>query len=404
MGWGGIEAAVAEGEELKNENKGVSHKGGGGVMYVLNDAENEMIKCIGVLRYIATSRLHVEFYTDRSLNNCQSRLCRLRDYGVLERVKVEHPNWSHAWRLGKNGLQYLSELVGREIRPYQQLSSIFLPHLIETNEIFFHIAPEQWALDGLSFVWHGSHRAGLEFEETVRDAESGATRRKKRVLRPDAIITPKNSASAGSQAHVFIELDRSTESIISTTGRSNIQSKLRRYRSFFGSQSPSGLTWYESVFANKLPNSTALVPQELHRSVQVQRARPVLLFVVPTSRRKSGRKISIERLIEKFASEMMASVHCVTADDITGIRKICGSQVPQLQKSDEDSLPALSPDQTQIRPIISYDELVCLQQFYQVSLDAYRRLHADSSVRPKFRTAAEGFQQTLVKLAACYEP
>ncbi len=167
-------------------------------MRVLNEHEIEMMKVLFHLRYLGTGQIHRQWYKDRNLENCQTRLGRLAESKLLKRVRVEHKRWPYAWKLGVEGFKVVAEQVGEQIVRYRPLTGIFLPHLIETNDVFLRLAPVDWRWNTLPFSWHGSHRMQLEFTEIVRDNGTGTTKECKRVIRPDAVM-------ASNGLRVFLE-------------------------------------------------------------------------------------------------------------------------------------------------------------------------------------------------------
>jgi len=108
---------------------------------------------------------------------------------------------------------------------YDSLEPQFLRHLLDTNEVFLMVANGlPW--EQLPFVRVGSHRSRFTFVELVVDQRGGVSHPRDRQLAPDAIITPTGDPSV---PRCFLELDRSTETIVAGHRRNSIEYKLRTY-------------------------------------------------------------------------------------------------------------------------------------------------------------------------------
>ena len=166
-------------------------------MRVIGDREWDMLLGLWHLRYLVTDQIFRAWFPDRTMQACRTRLSRLAAEDLLKRSPSNDRSRRWAWRLGQAGHAALEAKLGRELKPYQELTPQFIPHLVETNDVFMGLNSAGWPWESLPFDWLGSHRCGLPFEQVVRHPDTGAAVRRNKLLRPDAIVLAKGSGDNG---------------------------------------------------------------------------------------------------------------------------------------------------------------------------------------------------------------
>jgi hypothetical protein len=203
----------------------------------LTEIEAEFFLALFHLRYLTNKQAAGIWYRERGLGGAERRLRRLCENGLVSRVHIGHPYFPSAWTLTGEGIRALRRVREGEFFSFRPISPMFLPHLLQTNEVFLKLAGEEWLLDRLGFKWIGSHRSSFAYSDGVRSNR----------LTPDAVITPR-----GSGPRIFLELDRSTERIRKRDHGRTIEGKLQAYQTFFMRRPMEGLrshpTWYHQAF------------------------------------------------------------------------------------------------------------------------------------------------------------
>ncbi|MFC1611074.1 replication-relaxation family protein [Myxococcota bacterium] len=327
-------------------------------MIILSQREGEMLVGLWHLRYLATVQIQALWYPDRSGDACDRRLRVLQKEELIERVGIRAHGWPSAWRLRNGGLQKLREFKDGEFAGYERLTERYLPHLLETNDVFLKL---EWVWERLGFEWLGSHRSLLAFRHG-----GGRSRSRNRVVRSDAVVTPKADGH-----RVFVELDRGTESIESRTGRTSIVGKLKAYESFLNGRRADGKTWYRSTFGDE------------------RGAR--LLFVVPQSRRESIRKASI---LKAAASFPRLDVRCHTADDEPGLVDAVGV-VPTCGKANERQKPMTRVEKIEV----GVEDVGKLLTFCSSTVTKLKELLGDDPDRARLRALAQEARVVLSRMS-----
>jgi len=312
---------------------------------VLWQREAELLVALWNLRYLTRAQMHGLAYRDRSENAAKCRLTVLSTAGILERAETP-VGGTAAWRLGRAGRLRLAQLRDGDFPATKPVSPHLLAHLLATNAVFLALASEEWVWSRLPFEWLGSHRAGLPFADTVVPPGGGVGTRRNRLLRPDALVTPR----APGAPRVFLELDRATEAITSTTERTNIRAKLEAYRTFLFGRTPDGRqSWYQAQFPDG-------------RSAEV-------LFVVPATRGTSRRAASIANAAAELAGLHTLTVRVVTLDDVPAIRSACGlagGAAPAAKLREVRAPPSIADRR------VEATDVEALRRFYAAARSLYR--------------------------------
>jgi hypothetical protein len=334
-------------------------------MIELSQREAESFLVLYHLRYLTQEQLGRIWYSERSSGACDRRLRRLREKGLLNRVHIGHPKWTSAWTLTGEGIRTLRGLRDGEFHSSRPVSSMFLPHLLQTNEVFLKLSGGEWLWDRLPFRWRGSHRASFEYQD---NSDGGRNAR----LTADAVITPR-----GHGPRVLLELDRSSERIRKQDRGRTIEGKLTAYKLFLTGRPLSGLTvnqtWYAKAFGDEKP------------------AR--VIFALG---KESDSKI-LKRNLQRRAAKIleMAADICpeidvcsMTLEEISGGKEIFGQDLNVVGESE-----MLGDDVTDLTP----DDYVALRKLLQSAHTIYPTVK-DPKLRLMLRESANGAREVLKKL------
>jgi hypothetical protein len=257
--------------------------------------EYGLLRTLHALRYLRPSQIRRMWFRERTKAATENRLSQMVVDGLLERTVLGGER-ATVLRLGSKGIVRLSEVLLGDFQRTEPVSPVFLPHLLDTNEVFIALAGVEWEWARLPFRWRGSHRVHFRFPQLVMSADGGVHRRR-RLLVPDALVTPALSGAP----ICFLELDRSTECVSEGPGRSSIVRKLNTYNAFIAKNVPGrSETAYEVVFKE-------------------QQRPPRVVFVVASNDLADRRRASILKAAHDNARDF--DVRCVRLDDLSGIRQ-----------------------------------------------------------------------------------
>src|SRR5438093_884380 len=102
--------------------------------------ESAMLLALWHLRYLAAEQIGKIWYPERDELGCLKRLSRLGKSGILKRVGIYHSRWPSAWTLGPEGVRRLRELYAGDFEATKPLKPQFIPHLLETNQVWVILA------------------------------------------------------------------------------------------------------------------------------------------------------------------------------------------------------------------------------------------------------------------------
>jgi len=324
--------------------------------------EAEMLLGLWHLRYLATNQIHRVWYSQRTEDACRKRLSRLGAEGIISSIKLLDSPWRSAWHLGASGLRRLRSLKPGEYPPTKPVRPQFISHMLDTNEVFLHLAGAEFRWGCLPSKWQGSHRAGIRYEYYA-DYSS-----RRGLLRPDAIITPTNRNAP----RVFLELDRSTECIRARDGRRSIEGKLKAYKSVIERG------WYHKVFGDERPAVLLFV-----LSKDDERARSMAL--------RNRRVRSIQAAVRKILTLRQLGVEICYLKNRAAIRRICSVDGNALERPTR-------PAEELATSVISSAEVEQLLTFYRWSIEAYRRISSQSRVKGPLRASAAAAGTLLKRL------
>jgi len=286
-------------------------------------------------------------------------------------VRLPHTDWQSAWRLGREGFRKLQELKARRFASYRDVTPTFMPHLLSTNQVWLQLAQGERVWGKLPYRWRGSHHAGIPY---VSDLP-----RKRRLLRPDAIIEP---AAYSSGRRIFIELDRSTECIRERDEQRSITGKLKAYNGLLNiPHAGLGRVFYKNTFNDELE--------------------PFVLFVLTRVDVCDRRRRNILGAAKKvFGAHYAALVGAVYLTDTKLIHRICG--LPPVA-----SIRQRTTARRSVRPSscdgvhVTQAQLHDVKRYYRESVEALRKfLPRDrrNEMRAIAKTARVVLQQWQEKL------
>jgi hypothetical protein len=338
----------------------------------------ELLQGLYELRYLEAGQIGKRWFGGVPAETTRWRLWMLVKEQLLERQVVQAALDEVAlsvYRVTPRGMQVLKSRGLPVGNYYESVRVQFLRHLIETNAVFLALAGSTpWS--DLSFQWQGSHRARFEYAEPGSVVSGHAERR--RVLCPDAVITPKDPAAP----RTLLELDRATETISAKRGRNSIVGKLRAYRTFLRRVIPGEERTAYDVAFRRDPKA----------------ARVVFALASPDPTRERERSI----LSAANAEAPELDVRCVRLADAERLRALilpsCSSSAPVAQAMPARTGRAVEITDTGIYElresyVESADVLRAAAQRDPVSGERLRRLaHAVRAVLKRAKEQLEGPQ------------
>ncbi|MFC1609557.1 replication-relaxation family protein [Myxococcota bacterium] len=260
----------------------------------LTTSESHFCRVLGELRYLSSEQIYGLWFADRPLLSVKRRLRKLRVAGYLRSVRRQIDGRGVAWRLGGRGFRLLRDLFGDDVGWYQDVKAQFIEHLLDTNKVWITLGEPHPVWAEIGFSWLGSHRARFEFASLERN------RRQTRYVNPDALVRAR-----GPGPRLFLELDRSTETIKERAGQRSIVGKLKAYRAAFVLPLPGQR---HSAYAAKFRDGRA----------------PRIVFVLSRDRR-GKRADSIANVAQEVTPDL--DVSCVQLDDANALRGLLTAPV-----------------------------------------------------------------------------
>ncbi len=269
-------------------------------MLRITKPDAEMLRALHELRYLTVAQVQRVWFAERTGDGARIRMSRLSSERLVQRVPLNATGGS-AYRLTNDGVACLRTKRAGDFSLYEDLSQLYLQHLLATNDVFLALAGDVAQWDDLPFTWEGSHRARLPYVELMGGEHGAALRRRRRMLAPDAVVSPQRGQPG---PRCFLELDRSTEAIAEAAGRNSIIGKLKAYRTLLRQPVPgTTLTAYDSRYRDR---------------------RPARVVFVVDSGDPAGRRLRSIAEAAKLVPDI--DVRCVALADVGGLRDAFGLQ------------------------------------------------------------------------------